>query len=405
MSEDKRKNEIIREMLDVDFYPSVSYQDFDEKRYHKIPFSEAADMGVAFASLPKTCRTIVESVNAAGVKGGEGLYYARFPKGVTGHLATMKDGSGNIGAIFNNNGLVGQARLVKAEKLEKQIVVPYDPTALFMGMALFCIDKKLSDIQKTQQEMIARMKEKDLAELKAGLEMLSDIHNSYKYNWNDETFIRINLNQVKNIKSDAKTKMEFYRGEIEKILKKKNLIRTNTQLKDIAHKMNESFKFYQFSMYIYSFASYLEVMLMANFSTDYLRFVADTINDQVKNYKELYARSRKSICEYGDKAIEKLAMNGVAAVNETTGRVIRKIPIVEKGPVDEILIGSGKILEGLSYKELEKVKADFDAYQDPNVNQFVDSVNIVDVLYNEPVEFLFDQENLYIPEFQSDENK
>ena len=64
------------------------------------------------------------------------------------------DGSGNLGTIMDGNNIVGQAHWIKADSQVMTTTIPYNPTVLFMAMALMSIDKKLDKIQETQKEIL-----------------------------------------------------------------------------------------------------------------------------------------------------------------------------------------------------------------------------------------------------------
>ena len=72
----------------------------------KIPFTEIAALGGSFSGVAETL---------ASPAAGE-VFRCVFPKGVKGALAVAKDGTGNLGAIFADGKIVGQARWVPVDK-------------------------------------------------------------------------------------------------------------------------------------------------------------------------------------------------------------------------------------------------------------------------------------------------
>ena len=135
----------INPIKNIEYLPSILSKEAALKDHTKLSFSEFSALGVAFASLPETFRTVTQTVDT------DGLYRCVFPDGVTGKLAAFKDGSGNLGTIMDGNNIVGQAHWIKADSQVMTTTIPYNPTVLFMAMALMSIDKKLDKIQETQK--------------------------------------------------------------------------------------------------------------------------------------------------------------------------------------------------------------------------------------------------------------
>lgn len=59
---------------------------------------------------------------------------------------------------------------------------------LFMAATLAGIDRKLDALQKTQQEMMDFLTQKEKSELRGDLDFLAEVFRNYKYNWNDEKY-------------------------------------------------------------------------------------------------------------------------------------------------------------------------------------------------------------------------
>ena len=85
---------------------------------------------------------------------GEGLYRCVFPEGVTGELAAFKDGSGLLGTIMNEEGIVGQARWIPAEG--KSIALAINPVTLAIAVAMMNIVVNVMIIWKISMKLIER---------------------------------------------------------------------------------------------------------------------------------------------------------------------------------------------------------------------------------------------------------
>lgn len=220
MNTDK-KNETIKSMMEVEYYPDVPPELIEElvdkKDSIKFPLEKLNILGVAFASMPESIRTIATSSTQAV----DGLFRMSFPEGVSGHLAKFKDGSGFIGSIVNEHGLAGQARWNPATDAvtKNTSIVPYDPTMLFMAAALMQIEKKLDTIQETQTKILEFLEEQK-AEMTGNLKYLSEIMTDYKFNYNNDKFINAMLVKVQDVKQSSEQDMNFYCSRMKKLFLK-----------------------------------------------------------------------------------------------------------------------------------------------------------------------------------------
>ena len=94
-------------------------------------------------------------------------------------------------------------------------------------------------------------------------------------------------------------------------------------------------------------------------------------------------------------SIEAYALKGVAGLNRALGKTIAKIPKISDGQVDENLIEAGDKVQNFSEKRTENTMGLFAHEHCTCVRPFVDNINAVNRIYNEPVDLLFDNENVY----------
>ena len=72
------------------------------------------------------------------------------------------------------------------------------------------------------------------------------------------------------IKRTAKKNMNFYKKQITDDILKNNVVVINQTMNSLLTELEKKFKYYRLSLYIYSYASYLEIMLLGNYQEDYL---------------------------------------------------------------------------------------------------------------------------------------
>ena len=91
MEENNKKNQIVKAMTDVEYYPSAPEDEINIEKYTKLPLAEVSALGIAFEPLASVFQNITQ---IGGESAGSGLYRVTMPKGVSGHLAKFHDGSG-----------------------------------------------------------------------------------------------------------------------------------------------------------------------------------------------------------------------------------------------------------------------------------------------------------------------
>lgn len=348
--------------------------------YTKLPLSRVTAMGTAF-------EPIVSAVQNVMGNGTTGIYKVTIPSGT--HLAQLKNGTGNIGTVLSNtnNQIAGQATLNP---------LMCDPTMMFMAATLANIDKKLDSIIEVQQEMFDYIKQKDKAEVRGDLTLLSDILENYKYNWNNDKYKASNHIKVLDIKQSAEHKINLYRSTIRGKASKRNLLHSDQDVKKQLDTINDDFKEYQLSLYLYSYAAFLEVMLLENYEATYLEGISKRIEEYSLKYRELYTEVYGLIEGYLKSSIQTYLLQGVSKVSKVTGEMIEKVPVISKGQLDEALIEASGKLEDIKVKRTEKTMGELVDRQYSYVRPFVESINMINIVYNSDLAIGFDRENLYI---------
>jgi len=86
----------------------------------------------------------------------------------------------------------------------------------------------------------------------------------------------------------------------------------------------------------------------------------------------------------------------LATINKVAGDAVAKIPVVGETQIDETLIEASSRLEKFCSRNTEQTMEQFASNQSSCVRPFVENINTVSKLYNQPMELLFDQENIYL---------
>ena len=378
MNELEPKKSAAMKMMDVEYLPSIQQIEHAVTNYKKYPLAKISSLGVAFTPLVSA----VQSVAGAGV-GGSGLYYVN-----TAGKQMFQSSGGFIGSLKSAAGTVGggQARM---------IAMPLDPTMLFMSAALMTIERKLDDIKELQQEIIDYLKAKEKARIVGNINVLSEVLNNYKYNWDNDKYKTNKHILVQDIRKDAEQSLLLCRNQIEHQLTKKGLFHSDKEVNTKISKLQGDFGDYQQALFLYSFSAFLEVMLLENFDSQYLKSITDRIEEYACFYQQLYTSCYNQLEGFSQGSVQSILIKKLAGISKGAGGLIGKIPVVSKGSVDEALVSTGEKLENVNTKKTQKTLKILAESASKCSSLFVENIEEVNRIYNQPHEILFDIENIY----------
>lgn len=386
MDETTKKNAIIRAMTEIECYPIIQ-EDVAIQEYTKVPLGQLSAMGATFASVAPAFQNVMQNMASSGV--GETLYKMVIPNGVHGTV-------NSVGNITNASGkIVGRARFVEAGASAAGTVAQINPAVMLMAVAISSVTKKLDQLEEAQKDIIEFLQLKEKAVLKGNIAVLQEVLDEYKYNWDNEKYKNNKHIQVQEIKRDAEQSIIFCREQIEKKVAKKGLLHSDRDVKSKIQKVLYEFKDYELAMYIFAFSSFMEVMLLENFDAGYLSSVTKKIELYAGQYRELHQKCYELIEGDSKTSVQAYVLKGVAGLNKVLGKGIAKIPKISAGQVDEALIGAGEKVDSFSEKRIESTMELFAREECSCVRPFVDNITAVNMIYNEPLELLFDRDNIY----------
>ena len=378
--ETARKNELLKAMSATELAPLEVKNEISVQTYSKIPLSRLTALGTGFEPVVSAIQQVTSHGQATS-----GFYKVTIPKGT--HLAQFKEKSGFLGTAVGEHGIVGQAQLNP---------LLCDPTMLLVAAALANIDKKLDAIQEVQQEMLDFLAQKEKSALKADLNFLMDIQNNYKYNWNSEKYKAANHAKVLDIRQEAARQIDFYQEQIKKQLGKKALLHSDHDVQKMLEKVQGEIKEYQLALYIYGFAYFLEVVLQENYEKAYLSAIAKRIDEMAFQYREFYSLAYSQIENLSKSSLQAHLFGGLSAINKGAGTAIAKIPGINKSQIDETLIEAGERIGAYKNRRVQTTMQQLLERQSSCVRPFIDNINAVNRLYNEPVTLIFNHDTLYL---------
>ena len=382
MNELSNRESLLQMITMAQIPPLEIDNEINEQTYSKLPLSRVTALGTGLEPLVAAVQQITSGGQAVS-----GFYKVTIPAGT--HLAKFKDGTDFIGtALSNSNNIIeSQARLTP---------LVCNPAMLFASATLASIDKKLDAIQESQKEMMDFLVQKEKSSLKGDLDFLTDVFNNFKYNWNSDKYKSANHVKVLDIRQESGRRIDFYREQIKRHLGKKALLHSDRDVRKQLDQIQDEFKDYQLSLYLYGFAYFLEVLLQENYDAAYLAAISEKIDSLSLQYREMYSTAYSMLEERTKSSLQAKMLNGLSAANKFAGETIAKIPVISKAQLDENLIEAGHKLGGLGEKREKDTMQQLVARQSSDVRLFIEQIDTINRIYNGQMTLIFNKDTLYL---------
>ena len=166
--------------------------------------------------------------------------------------------------------------------------VPIDPATMLMAVALFSIEQKLASIAETQKQILTFLEVEKESEIEADVETLVSMISKYIYNWDNEHYLQSNHKMVLDLQRTARKNMLSYQKQVMEVLNSRQLVVAQMKVKSMLKDLLKKFKYYRLSLYTFSLASLLEIMLSGNFKEEYITGIKEEIEALSITYRDLY---------------------------------------------------------------------------------------------------------------------
>lgn len=358
----------------------------------KLPLGQLTSLGAGFAALPEAFRTVTSTIDPqAGVQLFEGV----LPQGAT--FKQAKDGLFSSSAQFaDGTAAWGKFRAHTPAAQTVTTTVPVNPATLAMAAALAQVNQKLDGIQDTLDELFDYLRIKDKANVRASLDTLSAILSDYRYNWDNPQFKQAKYNLVQEINRDARQHIIELRAHLTQKTQKKSVIELRSKTENTAAATVEILKDYQLAVYLYSFSTFLGVMLLENYDQAYLQSKADAVRTKSTEYRQAYTDCFNAIESRGEKAADSLLLGGMSAGLRGLGHLVEKTPVGARTLIDEALIDAGAEIGSFNEKKTDEIVKLLIQAKDPAVLPFAQSIDAVNRVYNQPMRIIADGQNIYL---------
>lgn len=368
--------------------------DITSKSTFSLPIAELAMLGAGVSSLIPALNTVTQTATM----NTHGLF--RIANARVGDVLKKAKNGNFWGAMNTAGGSSRFAQLQAAGPISTMVktVMPLNPGTIMMAVALSSIEKQLGDIEEMQKQILSFLEVEKESEIEADVETLVDIIKKYKLNWDNEHFVTSNHKLVLDIQRTARKNMNAYQKKVKEALNSKQFVAVQVHVDTKFVDLQKKFKYYRLSLYTFSLASLLEILLSGNFKEEYISGIEDEICSLSQTYRDLFSQCSVYLEKMSDSSIDTNVLKGLGSAGKAVGKLIGGIPVVKNGPIDEFFQNSGAHLRENALEMEKKTVKQFAAISNPSTGVFVDQMNEMIHIYNHTSEIYFDNEKIYLVE-------
>ena len=305
-------------------------------------------------------------------------------------LKTMRDGKTFWGAIKKED---GSSTMAKLKEVKSNNAITLDPTIMMMSVALVSIEQELGEIKELSKKIYSFLEHEKESEIESDLEILNRSIGDFRFNLEDEKYLINNHKQVMDIKRTSNKNMLFYKKEIKDYLSKEKLFTTNNSLNSIVLDIQKKFRYYRLSLYIYSFSTFMEILLLGNYKTDYLLNKKNELDELDNEYLEVFNKALEYVKKNANKSLEGNVLTGLGSAGKAIGNLAEKVKIKN---VDNWLNEKGDNLKQSGQNIKNDFITKFEEMKESNSKPFINQIEKFDSIYNKTKEIYFDKENIYL---------
>ena len=352
---------------------------------YSLSLSKLSEISPITVSTANNIKTIMEQNPKTS-----GNLYRITNLGKNDSLKAMRDGKTFWGSIKKSD---GSSTMAKLKEVNPNNVMALDPTVMMMSVALAGIEQELGEIKELSKQIFSFLEHEKESEIESDLEILNRSISDFRFNLEDEKYLINNHNQVMDIKRKANKNMLFYKKEIKDDLSNDKLFKTNNSMNSIIKDIQKKFRYYRLSLYIYSFSTFMEILLLGNYKNDYLLSKKKELDELDNEYSEVFNNALEYVKKNANKSLEGNVLSGLGSAGKAIGNLAEKVKIKN---VDNWLNEKGDNLKQSGQNIKDEFATKFDDMRESNSRPFINQIEKVDCIYNNIKEIYFDKENIYL---------
>ncbi len=353
-----------------------------------VPISQLSALGAGVASLLPAFNTVTQALTFDT----SGLLQVANP--IMGDTL-RKAKNGELYPSFLKSGKFATFKEVDSLKATSEIALKANPATLMMAAALFSIEKELGEIAEMEKQILSFLEIEKEAEIEADFITLTKIINNYKSSWDNEQFIASNHKMVCDIQRTARKNMISNKKRVDELVRNKGIILVHGQVNSKLKELLKMFKYYRLSLYSFSLASLLEIMLSENFKEEHINSAIEEVRKNSDEYRELFGECSVILERLGKGAIDVHVIKGIGVAENAVGKLFGSIPKKKEAEKENLLQDNGKkLIHNAEELKIDATKA-FAEVSNPNTGGILNKMDDMLQIYGQTKEICFDKENIY----------
>ena len=257
---------------------------------------------------------------------------------------------------------------------------------------LVVINSKLTDIIAREKAIVEFLEIDKQTALKADFLTLNTIVREYHHNFDNEKFLHSREAQVIEIRRNAEHNVLFYKELAEKRIAgfKKGV---HIEIDKALNEIQTRFKYYRLALYIYAYSSFLDVVLLENFSEEFINSIIEDIANHSTQYIDFYNETSKTVKQMAEKSGKSQAMKGVSSITSAFSKLFSKMKANKQA---DKLENSSKSMAEKRESSVEDLVTKFSDNKDAGVDDVIENLNYLKNLYNKESDVIIDSEYIYI---------
>ena len=352
----------------------------------KLPIIELSELGTTVASLIPNLTKVVQGNN------GEKAY--RIVNKTAGDTLKKAKNGNYWGALRKADGGSKFVQLQEISELANEGLM-IQPQVIIVAALLYSVEKRLDNIVELEKQILSFLETEKESSIEADAETLMDLIRKYKHNWDNSHFVSSSHKMVMDIQRSARQQMTSYQKKLEEDLKSTPLLIIQSEVSSAKKKISKKFKYYNLSLYTYSLASYIEIMLSGNLAEKNILSIKEEIEKLSSAYSAMFTKCLNYLEKMSESSIESNVLKGVGEASKAIGGFLGNIPFIKDGPADEFLQDGGEELNKSAKKMEKDIIKSFKKLENAKTSVFIDRLNELNQIYNHTSDVCIDNENIY----------
>ena len=152
-------------------------------------------------------------------------------------------------------------------------------------------------------------------------------------------------------------------------------------------------QYYRLALYIYAYSSFLDVVLLENYSNSFINSVIEDITNHSSQYVEFYSNTASVVKQMAEKSGKSKAITGASLVTSTIGKLFNKMKADKQATKLE---SSSKSLKEKRDNSVNDMVVKFSNNKDAGVEDIIDNLRYLKNINNNEAEIIVDADNIYI---------